>query len=224
MEVNSKKYASSFILPWWHLIIGLFVLLGSSFYVFRILREQTVLSWERGPQMVGFSLMHGEFFFLAFFPILLLLWLLVVVINSIYKIIKRYRISIITWIMLSYAIVLFILLFLPYEFWQRLFINKYSKEHSIEFFISAAANGDLKTLQAFQSNGVMVNDFNKDGTTALHAAVMNGHNEIVLYLLSQGGNPNLVNRYGNTPLDNAKKMKKQSTVEILLKPESKSKQ
>lgn len=220
MDAKAENIRKITKLPIWQLIIGAIVLFGTSCYAIRIVWEQTVWSWERGPQMIGFSLIHGYNFFLVFFPWLTLLWLPVVCVNIIYRLIKKLKVNLVTWIMVSYSIFLVVLISLPYGFWQRLFIEKYSRKHSVEFFIYAASFGDLKTLKAFHEKGVMINDSNRDGITALHAAAVNGHNEVIQYLLSEGANKNMINKFGNTPLENAREMKHPETVKLLSKHSS----
>jgi hypothetical protein len=46
-------------LPQWLRISGVLVFMGSAILAARLIWEQTVWTWERGPQMVGFSLAHG---------------------------------------------------------------------------------------------------------------------------------------------------------------------
>jgi ankyrin repeat protein len=48
-----------------------------------------------------------------------------------------------------------------------------------------------------------VNARDHEGNTALHDAAARGDNEMILYLISKGANPNMVNREGNTVLDMA---------------------
>lgn len=50
--------------------------------------------------------------------------------------------------------------------------------------------------------------FQKKGTSCLHIAAKNGNKEMVELLLDKGGNPNLKNREGETPVMVA------STVEV----------
>src|SRR5438876_5175713 len=60
---------------WWLLALGVIPLIGTALLAGRLIWEQTVWTWERGPQMVGFSLAHGSSavlllaaFLLAFLP------------------------------------------------------------------------------------------------------------------------------------------------------------
>ena len=60
-------------LPRWLQFSGMVIFAGAAMLSARLIWEQTVWTWERGPQMVGFSLAHGPGAILFIFPLLLLL-------------------------------------------------------------------------------------------------------------------------------------------------------
>jgi hypothetical protein len=62
---------------WWLLALGAVPLIGTALLAGRLLWEQTVWTWERGPQMVGFSLAHGSGAVLLMAPFLLAFWVAV---------------------------------------------------------------------------------------------------------------------------------------------------
>jgi ankyrin repeat protein len=63
-----------------------------------------------------------------------------------------------------------------------------------------AASGDVKALLQRLSNGSEIDAPNKEGSTALLVAVMQGHLVAAKHLLAHGAKPDAVNRYRVTPL------------------------
>jgi hypothetical protein len=162
--------------------------------------EQTFLSWERGPQMVGFSLMHsglGVLLFLAVF--VSLLWPVAVFIAAVFARSAGGRVMVAQ--LIAYAMA-WLVIIAPYGYWQRLFIWKFSPTNAEKFFVSAAATGDLRTAKAFLAHGVHINAQTRSGT-ALHGAVVEGKLEMIEYLINQGADINAVNPYGDSPLATA---------------------
>lgn len=66
-----------------------------------------------------------------------------------------------------------------------------------------AAWGDVEAASVLIANGADVNAIGEDADTALHRAVAHGHDSMVSFLLSKGANSRLLNRYGNSPADDA---------------------
>lgn len=167
----------------------------------RLVWEQTVLTWERGAQMVGFSLMHsgvGVLFVLA--VVGSLLWPVVVFVAvAVTRSVGGTRVfALLVAYGLGWALIL-----APYGFWQRLFISKFSATQSIELMSHAAAGGDLRTVRAFMLAGVSVNAQGPNGT-ALHAASVRANLETMEFLLANGADVNAINPYGDTPMENAR--------------------
>ncbi|MGD1046632.1 MAG: ankyrin repeat domain-containing protein [Bacteroidota bacterium] len=196
-------------------MLGLPIFLLTTVLAVRLVWEQTFLSWESGPQMIGSYLVHAGFFILYIFPPVLLIWILVVLGMTIRDLIKRQHVSFKRWLSIIIVSLPLIALSIPYELWQRLFIDKFSNEHATELFIHAAAHGDFKTLEAFRQRGIDVNSINYDSSTALHAAAVEGKTKIIQHLLDIGANPNAINRWGHTPLDNAIEMKRTEAITVL---------
>ena len=69
---------------------------------------------------------------------------------------------------------------------------------------NAAAMGDLETLQRLKKLNFEMNTGDYDLRTPLHVATSNGQFEIVSFLLENGADPNVVDRWGATPLNDAK--------------------
>lgn len=62
----------------------------------------------------------------------------------------------------------------------------------------------MKILQRFESIGISLNDGDYDKRTPLHVAASSGHIDVIKYLLSIGVNINCKDRWGSTPLNDAK--------------------
>jgi hypothetical protein len=182
---------------------GWLIVLPSLYFAAHIVWEQTVWTWDSGPQMVGFSLMHsgiGGLLYLALYSGII--WVVAVAIFAWRS--KTLGGSMMATLILAYALS-WGMLAIPYGFWQRAFIDKLVHRPDVGDFVSeAAAWGDIQTVQAFLSNGASVNVLTRrGGATPLHAAAVGGQPAVVEYLISRGADVNAVNLYGNSPLANA---------------------
>lgn len=63
----------------------------------------------------------------------------------------------------------------------------------------------MKILQRFEGVGISLNEGDYDMRTPLHVAVSSGHIDVIKYLLSIGVDINCKDRWGSTPLNDAKK-------------------
>ncbi|UJR17153.1 hypothetical protein I4U23_004049 [Adineta vaga] len=72
-------------------------------------------------------------------------------------------------------------------------------------FYLACRNGDFTTVQELlpTMSHEEKNRFEPNGSTALHVATFNGHHAIVKLLLDNGRTTWTLNKYGNTPYDEA---------------------
>lgn len=188
-------------------IIGYAIVAASGVLAVRLVWEQTALSWARGPQMVGFSLMHGGLGILLLLALYAgLLWAGAVLIA--FVVTRSLGNKVIVGLLITYGLA-WTAVATPYGFWQRLFIEKFSPTHATDFFTYAAATGDLKTVEAFLKHGVDINTQGRDGT-ALHGAAVEGELEVMEFLIAHGANVNAVNAYGDSPLANATNAKKRA--------------
>lgn len=72
------------------------------------------------------------------------------------------------------------------------------------YLCSAAARGDLGELRRLIASGADPSSADYDGRTPLHLAACEGQKAVVEYLLSVCDNSSPVDRWGHTPLDNAR--------------------
>lgn len=157
--------------------------------------------------MVGFSLMHsglGVLLVLVFYGGLL--WLGIVLITAVSKrsLGGKLGVTLVLAYVLAWGVIA-----IPYGFWQRMFIDKYSSTQATDFFTYAAATGDLRTVKAFLERGVDVNAQGRNGT-ALHGAAVEGELEVIEFLIAHGADVNAINAYGDTPMANAMDAKKRA--------------
>jgi ankyrin repeat protein len=79
-------------------------------------------------------------------------------------------------------------------------------------FVTAASEGDKEEVQALLEFGnIDIDEGDYDRRTALHLAAGEGREEIVELLCKAGADVNVEDRWGNRPLDDAKRAKKNSS-------------
>jgi uncharacterized protein len=67
-------------------------------------------------------------------------------------------------------------------------------------FMLAAQSGDLESVKLLHAAGADVNESTAEYGSALVLAVVNGNEDVALYLLDNGADPNITDSYGMTPL------------------------
>ena len=72
-------------------------------------------------------------------------------------------------------------------------------------FITAASEGDFDEVRMLVEDKVDVNCSDYDKRTALHLSAGEGRYDILKFLLDHGGNPNVQDRFGGRPLDDAQR-------------------
>lgn len=202
-ETARSSSPTSSKLPVWVVISGAALFLGTLMLFCRLVWEQTVWTWENGPQMVGFSLAHGGGAVLFLFPIGFMVWTLGLVIATISSLFKKKRISRGRWLSIGAIVVLFAVGSLPEGFWERVFVSRMATStHSGDLILYAAYRGDLATVRGLVAHGVSIDA--KDRAywrTALHGAASKGDISIIRFLASSGANLNSVDRSGDSPLE-----------------------
>jgi hypothetical protein len=198
---NGAPLARRTSFPVWLWAAGVISILGAAGLAARLVWEQTVWTWQRGPQMIGFSLAHGNYGMLLLFGPLLFLWLLTAGIVSVVKAVKR-RFSATAWLGLAPALLTLLVLALPYAFWQRVFVARLANSTQAATDLTfAAVEGELGVVKALISHGVPVNAADYEGRTALHDAAFAGDLPELRYLVSRGANLNALDDYGDSPLE-----------------------
>ena len=190
-------------LPLWLPIAGVIAFIGAAVLAVRLIWEQTVWTWERGPQMVGFSLSHGPGVVLFLFPFLLVLWTTVVAVLTVRSLIRKNRIARRRWAGLGLVVSLFVLMGLPDGFWQRVFINRMAASpRAGDLLVYAAYRADLGTVKGLVSHGVPIDATDHaEWRTALHGAAVKGDLPTLRYLISREANVNALDRSGDSPLE-----------------------
>ena len=194
--------------------IGWFFVVPSFLLAMRLVWEQTILTWNSGPQMVGFSLFHAGLG-IPFYLVLLggLVWVPVVLVFAFLS--RSFGGSLTATLVVVYALS-WGLISVPYGYWQGMFVDKLAHgPHAGEFITHAAAVGNLKVVDALISHGMTVDYRDHSGSTPLHAAAVEGQKAMAEYLLATGADVNAINSYGDSPLENAMSMNHAEIAQLL---------
>jgi hypothetical protein len=200
---GSANPSPSVRVRWWLLALGVIPLIGTALLAGRLIWEQTALTWERGPQMVGFSLAHGSSGVLLLAPFFLAFWAAIALVMIVINLFRKRRTDTPTWAAFGLAALLFGLLFVPSGVWQRLFIRQMaSSPRAGDLLVYAAYGSDFRTVKAMLSHGVSIGATDhSEWRTALHAAAIAGDLRTVEFLMSRGADVNALDRSGDSPAE-----------------------
>jgi Ankyrin repeats (3 copies) len=206
MTLPSKESANpapAVRVRWWLLALAVIPLIGAALLAGRLIWEQTVWTWEQGPQMVGFSLAHGPGAVLFLAPFLLGCWAAIALVVIVTNLVKKRRTDTPTWAAFGLAVLLFGLLLVPSGVWQRLFVRQMaSSPRAGDLLVYAAYNSDFRTVKAMLSHGVSVRATDhSEWRTALHAAAIAGDLRTIEFLVSSGADVNALDRSGDSPTE-----------------------
>lgn len=96
--------------------------------------------------------------------------------------------------------------------------HKYEEKTNNSISLIYAANhGDLNEIKRLEALGLDLSQADYDGRTALHLAAAENQIGTVKYLISRGVQLDAVDRWGGTPLDDAKKGKHKEVIDLLKK-------
>ncbi len=176
------------------------ITLATVAFACRIIWEETSLTFQDGPQMIGYSLAHGLFAALFLAPLISALWALAALLNLIVSIVRRRPVS--KWLAFTFlaSALLLGLLTVPPVFWQWLLIGHFAKSpHAADLMTYAAGEGDVRTVNGYLSHGIPIESTNYEGATSLFQAAAVGNMELLSLLASKGANLSAVNSYGDSP-------------------------
>ena len=199
-------------------ITGYLLVCGAAVFVGRIVYEETILTWRNGPQMVGFTIMHGALPFILFSGLIglpgTLLW---VAVSLVLLIRRKFRAPAVDWIPLIMSLLLAALLFIPDDAWEEFMVRIASPgSHGGSFLVQAAAMDNRRFVKLLLRKGCDIN-YETGGTTPLSGASNGGHEEMVRFLISKGADVNRRDGIsGESALMSAAAMGQLGTVKVLL--------
>ncbi|HVU24087.1 MAG TPA: ankyrin repeat domain-containing protein [Opitutus sp.] len=181
--------------------MGVCLMLGTAALASRLVWERTLLSWERGPQMIGFALAHGSGIGLLLFPPLLVLWLAFAIIRSGWSFWRMRKVAKSSVGSIACGLAVLSALLPSQGFWIRVFPTRFAQcPHGPDFMITAAAEGDVGAVKALLDHGIPADARNREGKTALYCAAVGGSSEIARFLISRGADVNAISLWGDSPL------------------------
>ncbi len=184
--------------------VGVPAVLLTAVFAGRMVWEETFLTIEHGPQMLGFSLAHGGGAILFLTPFLLALWLLVALVTMAVCLWRKRSLSKWYWSTLASAALTLGVLSIPPTFWQWAFIGTFARSPNAgDLMVYGAAEGDVKTVRGYLEHGVPLMATNYEGSTAAFAAAAGGSLPMIEMLASKGADLNATNFYGDSPLEAA---------------------
>jgi hypothetical protein len=201
-------------------VAGYLLFGGAAVFVGRIVYEETILSWQSGPQMVGFAMAHGALPFILIVGLIGLLGGSLWLVGSLILLVRRrFRVSLGDWIPILLLLFLAVPLFVPYEAWEELIVRIAGPgSHGSEFLVQAAGQGKRRFVTLLLRDGFDVNYEDGGGVTPLSGASVEGREEMVGFLISKGADVNRKDHLvGETPLMAAAGMGQRGTVEVLLR-------
>tara|TARA_B100000123_G_C25687660_1_gene409301 strand:- start:517 stop:966 length:450 start_codon:yes stop_codon:yes gene_type:complete len=90
-----------------------------------------------------------------------------------------------------------------------------NKIDNVIALIYAASHGDIDEIKKIEAKGIDLNSADYDGRTALHLAASEGQQEVVEYLIQRNVKGDLKDRWGGTPVKDAKRVKNVKIVQLL---------
>lgn len=196
--------------------LGVLAVLLAGGLAVRIIWEETTLTMELGPQMVGFSIAHGSWGILLLSPWVLALWILIALVVLGISLRRKRKLSRPYWWTLACAILVIGLLSLPEAFWQWSLIDRFARStHAADLMCYAAAEGNVRTVSAYLDHGVPLEATNYEGSTSTFTAAAGGSVPVLRLLASRNAKLNATNFYGDSPLEAATENHHQDAIDFL---------
>jgi hypothetical protein len=190
---------------------------GTLYLISRLIFEQTFLTWNDGPQNIGFTLAHtGPILPLYGSLLTLIIWFLVSIVWLIARVVKREGIRRVVLTIIISTLALLSLFPVSYGRWQSLMISiRGPGNHGTELLIFFASMGSVVAVQTLLDEGVDVNSTDKEGSTAIMAASAQGQNAMIELLLQEGADLSLKDQNRKTAVDRAVEMNHPITEALL---------
>lgn len=166
--------------PRWLIWLGVPAVSLAGALAARLVWEQTIWTWEHGPEMVGYALTHTwlGLLLLSAAPVSLA-WVIVALgfVIQTRRIADRSLLALLIVCCIAWGLML-----VPYGSWERLFIARFSHAQAIALLMDAAGEGDVRTVRAVLESGIPVNAQGPAGT-ALHVAAAHGQLDTMACLM-----------------------------------------
>lgn len=172
-------------------ITGLLCLAGTLPWATRIVWEMTWLTWNQGPQMLGFTMWHtfpqlaivGTLCWLA-----TALWCLTVIVL---RVSRRFKLASDDWVLVGANCLVLVCPTIPYGAWQSVTEMLLGTSPAAPYtLVSAASTGDLRSVAYLLRRGVSPDATDSQGCSALAVAAGSNTPEMVSLLIRHGANPN----------------------------------
>jgi hypothetical protein len=182
----------------------------------RFLWEETILTWEKGPQNVGYSMAHGDYALILLCPFILLGWFMIGFAKAAIISVKRRSFDRVSFGWLIPAAAILVTFLSPQAWWDTLFANRLvSSPYRIDFLINGASSGELRVVNRLLDMGVPPGSQGIMGDTALHAAARTGDTRMLSTVLAHGAPVNLLNLSRDSALQVAIENHKQAAASFL---------
>jgi Ankyrin repeats (3 copies) len=196
--------------------IGVVLISATAVFTARAVCEQTLVTWGRGAQSVGFSQPHSIVDLIGLLCVLLTLaWAFAVIVLAASE---KSRLSATELTLMAVLAVSCGVRAVPYQEWQLLTVRLHGTTHvPKKWVVSAAANGEVRVLDYLLTHGVDVNTRTQRGESLLGAAAAAGQMDAARMLIARGAN--LDSRTDvtlETPLTEAAQMNHTDMVRLLL--------
>jgi hypothetical protein len=190
------------VAPRWIQQLFIVALPGTAALALRLIYEQTLMTWQDGEPMVGFSLTHAYFFF--FLPMLLSVFLgcigvLAVLSVSLARWLRGRPTPQWNWLAVITLCLCIGLMSVPYEVWMATTIRFLgSGRHGESLLMMAAADGKLQLAKVLIEHGISANT-TAGGSTALDVACSSRSVEVASLLLANGADISRAPNCANIP-------------------------